>query len=70
MRFEHVSFAYEPARPILHDLSFEIPAGKTLAVVGPSGAGKSTLARLLYRFYDVAGAARAASASTARTSAR
>jgi ABC-type transport system involved in Fe-S cluster assembly fused permease/ATPase subunit len=53
VRFEHVSFAYEPARPILHDLSFEIPAGKTLAVVGPSGAGKSTLARLLYRFYDV-----------------
>jgi ABC-type transport system involved in Fe-S cluster assembly fused permease/ATPase subunit len=51
--FEHVSFAYEPARPILHDLSFEIPAGKTVAVVGPSGAGKSTLARLLYRFYDV-----------------
>jgi ATP-binding cassette subfamily B protein len=55
VRFEHVSFAYEPSRPILHDLSFEIPAGKTLAVVGPSGAGKSTLARLLYRFYDVAG---------------
>ena len=51
--FEHVSFAYEPARPILHDLSFEIPPGKTVAVVGPSGAGKSTLARLLYRFYDV-----------------
>ncbi len=51
--FEHVSFAYESARPILHDLNFEIPAGKTVAVVGPSGAGKSTLARLLYRFYDV-----------------
>ena len=51
--FERVSFAYEPARPILHDLSFEIPAGKTVAVVGPSGAGKSTLARLLYRFYDL-----------------
>jgi ABC-type transport system involved in Fe-S cluster assembly fused permease/ATPase subunit len=55
VRFDHVSFAYDPARPILHDLSFEIPAGKTLAVVGPSGAGKSTLARLLYRFYDIGG---------------
>jgi len=53
VRFENVSFAYEPARPILHDVSFEIPPGKTVAVVGPSGAGKSTLARLLYRFYDV-----------------
>jgi ATP-binding cassette subfamily B protein len=53
VRFEHVHFAYDPARPILHDVSFEIPAGKTVAVVGPSGAGKSTLARLLYRFYDV-----------------
>lgn len=53
VRFEHVDFAYDPARPILHDVSFEIPAGKTVAVVGPSGAGKSTLARLLYRFYDV-----------------
>ncbi len=53
VRFEHVAFAYEPARPILHDLSFVIPAGKTVAVVGPSGAGKSTLARLLFRFYDV-----------------
>jgi len=55
VRFEHVSFAYEPARVILHDVSFEIPAGKTVAVVGASGAGKSTLARLLYRFYDVSG---------------
>jgi ATP-binding cassette subfamily B protein len=53
VRFDHVSFAYEPARPILHDVSFEIPSGKTVAVVGPSGSGKSTLARLLYRFYDV-----------------
>ena len=53
MRFEGVSFGYEAARPILHDLSFEVPAGKTVAVVGPSGAGKSTLARLLFRFYDV-----------------
>jgi len=51
--FSHVSFAYDPARPILHDISFDIPAGKTVAVVGPSGAGKSTLARLLFRFYDV-----------------
>jgi ABC-type transport system involved in Fe-S cluster assembly fused permease/ATPase subunit len=51
--FEHVTFGYEPARVILHDVSFEIPAGKTVAVVGPSGSGKSTLARLLYRFYDV-----------------
>jgi ABC-type transport system involved in Fe-S cluster assembly fused permease/ATPase subunit len=53
VRFDSVSFAYEPARPILHNVSFEIPAGKTVAVVGPSGAGKSTLARLLYRFYDI-----------------
>ena len=60
LRFENVSFAYDraegesrPARPILRELSFEIPAGHTVAVVGPSGAGKSTLARLLYRFYDV-----------------
>ena len=53
--FQHVNFAYDPARPILHDISFEIPAGKTVAVVGPSGSGKSTLARLLFRFYDVQG---------------
>ena len=53
VRFEAVNFAYHPERPILHDVSFEIPAGKTVAVVGPSGSGKSTLARLLYRFYDV-----------------
>ena len=53
LRFESVSFAYEPDRPILHDISFEIPAGKTVAVVGPSGSGKSTLARLMFRFYDV-----------------
>ncbi len=51
--FSHVNFAYEAARPILHDISFEIPAGKTVAVVGPSGSGKSTLARLLFRFYDL-----------------
>ncbi len=55
VRFEHVTFAYDPARPILHDVSFGIPAGTTVAVVGASGAGKSTLARLLYRFYDVTG---------------
>jgi ATP-binding cassette, subfamily B, heavy metal transporter len=53
VRFENVSFAYEASRPILHNLSFEIPPGKIVAVVGSSGAGKSTLARLLYRFYDV-----------------
>ena len=53
VRFENVSFAYETARPILRNVSFEIPAGKTVAVVGSSGAGKSTLARLLFRFYDL-----------------
>ena len=51
--FHDVHFAYDPTRPILRGVSFQIPAGKTVAVVGPSGAGKSTLARLLYRFYDV-----------------
>ncbi|MDW5318058.1 ABC transporter ATP-binding protein/permease [Rhizobium sp. PL01] len=51
--FKDVHFAYDPARPILKGISFEVPAGKTVAVVGPSGAGKSTLSRLLYRFYDV-----------------
>ncbi|HKU84884.1 MAG TPA: ABC transporter ATP-binding protein/permease [Casimicrobiaceae bacterium] len=53
IRFEHVDFAYEPNRTILHDVTFTIPAGRDVAVVGPSGSGKSTLARLLYRFYDV-----------------
>jgi len=53
VRFEDVHFAYAPDRPILHGVSLEIPAGKTVAVVGPSGSGKSTLARLLFRFYDI-----------------
>ncbi len=53
VRFSGVGFAYDVRRPVLHDISFEIPAGKTVAVVGESGAGKSTLVRLLFRFYDV-----------------
>ncbi len=53
VEFDHVSFQYNSDRIILKDISFKIPAGKTLAVVGPSGSGKSTLARLLFRFYDV-----------------
>ncbi len=55
VRFEHVDFAYEANRRILFDVSFTIPAGRTVAVVGPSGGGKSTLARLLYRFYEASG---------------
>jgi ABC-type multidrug transport system ATPase subunit len=57
VHFDHVGFAYEPSRQILHDVDFAIPAGKTVAVVGHSGSGKSTLARLLFRFYDVQGGA-------------
>jgi ATP-binding cassette subfamily B protein len=55
IRFENVSFAYEATRPILADLSFEVAAGRTVAIVGLSGAGKSTISRLLFRFYDVTG---------------
>ncbi|HVX05349.1 MAG TPA: ABC transporter ATP-binding protein/permease [Rhodanobacteraceae bacterium] len=55
VRFQHVSFRYNPDRAILDDIDFTIPPGKTLAVVGETGAGKSTLSRLLFRFYDVSG---------------
>ncbi len=53
IRFENVSFHYDEDRKILKDVSFEVPAGKTVAIVGPSGAGKSTVSRLMFRFYDV-----------------
>jgi len=55
VRFEDVRFAYDAERPILKGLSFEVPAGKTVAIVGPSGGGKSTISRLLFRLYDVSG---------------
>ncbi len=55
IRFDNVNFAYDPERQILKGISFEVPAGHTIAVVGPSGAGKSTISRLLFRFYDVTG---------------
>jgi len=53
IRFDHVDFGYDPERRILHDVTFEVPPGRKVAVVGSSGSGKSTLARLLFRFYDV-----------------
>src|SRR3984893_7273773 len=55
LRFDNVKFSYDPERPILKGLSFEVPTGKTVAIVGPSGAGKSTISRLLFRLYDVSG---------------
>src|SRR6202162_5047252 len=55
VRFDNVKFSYDPERPILKGLSFEVPAGKTVAIVGPTGAGTSTISRLLFRFYDVTG---------------
>ena len=55
IKFENVSFAYDPERQILKDVSFEVPAGKMVAIVGPSGAGKSTISRILFRFYELSG---------------
>ncbi len=59
IKFENVSFAYDPERPILKHVSFEVPAGKMVAIVGPSGAGKSTISRILFRFYDISSGPRA-----------
>jgi ATP-binding cassette subfamily B protein len=53
VEFRDVRFSYDPAREILRGVSFEVPAGRTVAIVGPSGAGKSTISRLLFRFYDI-----------------
>lgn len=53
IKFDNVSFAYDSERPILKHVSFEVPAGKMVAIVGPSGAGKSTISRILFRFYDI-----------------
>ncbi|HEY1447368.1 MAG TPA: ABC transporter ATP-binding protein, partial [Caulobacteraceae bacterium] len=55
LRFEHVDFAYDPGKPVLRDVSFEVRPGKTLGIVGPPGSGKSTIANLIPRFYDVTG---------------
>ena len=57
IEFDSVNFAYDPQRPILHDIDFSVAPGRTVAIVGPSGAGKSTLSRLLFRFYDVSSGA-------------
>jgi ATP-binding cassette subfamily B protein len=53
--FDNVSFAYDPERPILKNVSFTVPAGRMVAIVGPSGAGKSTISRILFRFYELTG---------------
>ena len=57
INFDDVSFAYDPDRPILKHVNFEVPAGKMVAIVGPTGAGKSTISRLLFRFYELTGGA-------------
>ena len=53
VEFRNVTFWYNPEKPVLTDISFNIPAGGTVALVGPSGSGKSTIVRLLFRFYDI-----------------